>query len=203
MSPRRIVRCLISPFMPGGARGMVYVLLNLTVLTMLFSWCVLELSAVTSSSDYAVIMYPVIGTVFYMVIYMGFACWIGRLFSTASADIRPNHIRVLTLIVFAIGCILPLIASAAELINTRRYSYFSLTNPISTFPELADGGPLAERILIILGIAAFVAVAINLRAMWNGLNEVISLEVDDESAPVAVSPFQIPVENEPQPTAEA
>jgi len=205
MSRRLLVRLLIAPFMPGGARGLIYVLLNLTVFTLLFTWCAsgLMISPSGSTRDVESLLYAVFGIVLYMVIFMAFASWIGRLFGTFSADIRPNHIRVLTLIVFAIGCILPLIGSAADLIKTRDYSYFYLTNPFSTIPELARLGLRTEPILITLGAAALLAVAVNLRAMWTGLSEILALEGDDRTAPIAVNPFHIPAETEPQPTGEA
>lgn len=204
MSPRPLYRFLIAPFMPGGSRGMVYVLINLAVLTLLFSWCLVGMSIKTSSTrDLEELLYPVLGTVFYMLIFMGFGCWIGRLASSASADIRPNHIRVLTLILFAIGCILPLIASAAELIDWRTYSLYYLTNPFSTVSELSNSSRSADDILTILGVVTLLAVTINVRAMWKGISEIVSLEGEDQAVEVTVQPFQIPVEPDPQPTAEA
>lgn len=191
---RRITRMLLAPFLPGGSRGMAFLIMNLGL-------CFgLQVLTVVITMGYSSRSYGAMedslplftGMALYILIYFGFASAFGRVGNRFIDNLRPNHVRVITLLVFAIGCIIPMMTKALEFLSWRRYSLFELINPFATLYEIADSGEYTEVVLIILGVGALAAVLVNLKAMILNLYEVVELESETESETVEVEPFQIP-----------
>jgi Kef-type K+ transport system membrane component KefB len=142
------------------------------------------------------------GVVLYLIIYLGFASAFGRFANRTAATIRPNHVRVITVLLFAIGCVIPMIAKAMEFLRWRDYSLFEIINPFATVIELADDDSWTGPILLILGFFASIAMLLNLKAMILGIHEIVSLKPESQNEEVTVAPFRIPEESSVSPTAE-
>ncbi|MBD3674065.1 MAG: hypothetical protein HUJ26_11130 [Planctomycetaceae bacterium] len=191
---RRISRFLLAPFLPGGSRGMAYLMLNLGICYGLQIVTILVMMN-TSTRSYGSIdeVIPFLtGLVFYIIIYLGFASAFGRIGNGMIENLKPNHVRVITLLVFAIGCIIPMMAKALEFLSWRRYSLFEIINPFATLYEISDRNQWSDPVLVILGIAASVALLFNLKAMVLSLYEIRGFQTQQQTETVEVEPFQIP-----------
>jgi hypothetical protein len=163
-------RLLWAPFLQGGHRGYLCVLIHLGLLGA-FSLGALWLVGGSGADDFDVAL----AMTCYVTIYLGLACALGRWCFGLSGDIRPGHVRVLTLIIVAIGSILPFVSLLwADSSGIDRYSLLSVTSPIATLIQLADTGGHSVEILTVLVGAACVAVVCNIPAMKQGIAEVVS-----------------------------
>ncbi len=178
----KLRRLLLAPFLHGGGRGYLFVLFHLAVLAGIATFC-----AFAFGLDLWV-MSLILGSCCYTVIGLGLACALGRWTRGLSADIRPAHARVLTLILLAIACIGPFIPLLWGYRFDHQYSLLMIANPFVTIDHLCDGGYYREMIWPILFIAAAIAVLVNLRDMITGIREVVFAEVRPRTAePTAVS----------------
>ena len=108
---------------------------------------------------------------------------VGRWAAALSHDIRPGHVRVLTLILLAIGCIGPYPPYLFGVTYRTSYSLVMISNPLPTLDQLGDGRFQHSTILTVLLIAAAVAVLINVPAMRRGLAEVVFADVKGGALP--------------------
>lgn len=154
----RLVRWLIAPFMPGGARGYFLMLLHVLAL-----WIIAVVvmgrdglrPAALSVEDYyrglTDLQSPTwteplrIATAIcaYVVIFIGIGAALGRWASSISRDARPAHVRVLTILVFTAGVIFPLVLRATEVVK-QRYSLFDITSPPVTLQYLSRRVPAVQ-----------------------------------------------------------
>lgn len=114
----------------------------------------------------------------------------------------PNHVRVITVLVFAIGCVIPIIAKAMEFLRWREYSLFEIINPFATIIELADDNSWTGPILLILGVFALIAVLLNLKAMVHSIYEIVAIKAAPQDTTVTIEPFQLPEDSPSDPLAE-
>jgi hypothetical protein len=142
------------------------------------------------------------GVALYIIIYLGFASAFGRFASRTAANIMPNHVRVITVLVFAIGCVIPIIAKAMEFLRWREYSLFEIINPFATIIELADDNSWTGPILLILGVFALIAVLLNLKAMVHSIYEIVAIKAAPQDTTVTIEPFQLPEDSPSDPLAE-
>jgi hypothetical protein len=162
-------RILIAMLLPGGSRGFVFVLAHSSALLGLVggvSWCM----GVTGTAAllYAAAVWS------YLAIYIGFGAAFGRVARAIWGSFRPAHARVLTLLSVALGSILPQLLYAFD---SFRFSFvpnplFFVTDPFSTLHRLSEEDAWSNQIVLILGVAALVSIAFNLRAMLAGIVDV-------------------------------
>src|SRR5690606_28398953 len=95
-------RLLSVPFHHGGHRGLLYVLLHLGLVAVVVGSLITWKSSLGDEID------VLMALACYLMIYLGFASVLGRWCLKLSPDIRPGHIRVLTLIVAAVMAIIPM-----------------------------------------------------------------------------------------------
>src|SRR5690606_29569901 len=119
-------RLLQAPFLQGGARGYLYVLLHVGVFALLG---VLMSMTYVGYSNWSSLVPLAIAA--YLVIYLGLAAALSRGLQRMSSEIKPGHTRVLFIILLAIGCIAPHIPLLW--INQFRYSYsiLQISEPFS------------------------------------------------------------------------
>jgi hypothetical protein len=163
-------RLLWAPFLQGGHRGYLCVLLHLGLLGV-FSLGALWYLGGSGTPNFNVAL----ALACYVTIYLGLACALGRWCFGLSGDIRPGHVRVLTLIIIAIGSILPFVSLLwSDYGAFGHYSMLSVTSPIATLIHLGDNGGQSVEIVTVLLVAACVAVVCNIPAMKQGIAEVVS-----------------------------
>lgn len=107
----------------------------------------------------------------YIVIYLGLGAALGRLARAFSGDFRPQHARVLTVLLVAMASILPLTLYFFDAVRTapRRNPLLFITDPITSLYAIAENAPETNRILTILAFAAVAVLVFNLRAMLMGV----------------------------------
>lgn len=205
----RLLRLLKAPFLPGGARGYLLTLGHLLALWLVVAVCHSFdglRPASLSQRDYflelANLQSPVWGRTlrlstalcFYAVIYLGIATALTRWGMAISGEVRPAHIRVLTILLFLAGVIFPLILRATDVIDRFGYTAFDITSPKVTCDYLMGRAPTAlvgfdwsapfesmktlvqrrgyyDVILVLLGVAAALAVLVNVPALYRGLSD--------------------------------
>lgn len=162
------LRLLAAPFLPGGARGFIYLLVNVAVL---LGFAVTTLNMVGSPDDSA--LYFVSGLCCYLVIYLGLGSALGRAARSVSGEFRPAHTRVLTVLLFALASILPQILYLSDEFRAHPKPQLWITDPFSTLSRLANNDRDSLLLITWLAIGAVVVVAINLRAMLLGISEAV------------------------------
>lgn len=171
--PRNVVlRLLIAPWLPGGARGFLWMLLHMAAIlaaAILLDWDTTWLSGY------------VFAVCCYVIFLTGLGAALTRWLRTITPTFRPAHGRVLVVLIMLGMCVTPLIARAfSDRPASSLFAAIDLANPFMTLPRLTEGGYLAaadaelrNRILMALGVAAGIAFLINLRAMFDGVREVV------------------------------
>lgn len=155
------LRWLVMPWIPGGSRGLVFVLTHLAALNV-----IVYLGAWPDWVDW------IHAASLYAVCYMGFGAFVGRLAHSVTPDFRPAHARVLLLLMASFAMIAPTIVSRIGLTRSLgTYSLMEISNPFVTLPVITDLATpeLTNTILQMLGAAATLAVVLNLKAMSAGL----------------------------------
>ncbi len=171
--PRRpLARLVAAPFYPGGGRGMLLVMgmlavpSVLTVLLAMFAGRSMEneLAALAAGC-------------LYVLLYLGIACWIGRRGLASVKGFQPAHARVTTVILAALGVVLPVAYEAT--ISTMFGGMIegnvvvNITNPIVVIYKLADGHYMAPTVLALLALLTGLILALNLRSMHSGFFEIL------------------------------
>ncbi len=162
-------RLLLAPFLPGGARGYLYLLIHLAALYAFIA------GVLTLHGGYdEKIMYFVSGLLCYVVVYMGLGSAAGRWLRLVSQDFRPAHARVTTVLALALGAIFPYLLLFFDRYRNGgdMHPFLWLTDPFSTLIRLSQGNSNSPLIMLVLAIAALVVVAINLRGIFAGVAEV-------------------------------
>ncbi len=180
-------RLLLLPFLPGGARGYLYLLVNLAVM---FAFCAVWLSFSTTSL-YAWRAFACIGTLSaYLIFYVGVGSLFGRAARRKWGDFRPSHVRVLTLLFALAGIIIPFIISAMGLLSWSSYSLAHITNPIYTAAAILDGRFEADPAIAIVSTVSALVVLMNFPAMGAAVREI--LHAPREPLPEEANPLPEP-----------
>lgn len=179
-------RLLLAPFLPGGARGFVYLLLNLAVLLgFCLLWFFLGSGTARNMDDALMAM---IASILYLVFYVGLGSVFGNIARQFSGDIRPSHIRVLTVLFALAGIIAPVIAAASGAIRWNTYSLAFITNPVVTVAAIFDSRPEAGTALAVVAVAAGVMLLINIPTMSDGIREIVGPQPDTAKAKNRTAP---------------
>ena len=188
--PKSLVgRLLIAPFMPGGSRGFVYLLLHLAVIFAISQFGIWGQTFGYAGTWEPWLTYWGIALPCYIVAYIGFGSAVGRWGRKITPEIRPAHARVLVVLMGAMAMIAPYLPYAFGLVEYRYgYSLMYMSNPFTTLDMLANGtSSSAEAVINMLIAVAFVAVLINVRSAWTGIMELVRYQARGAS-PRAMSP---------------
>ena len=165
------LRFLVSPLLPGGGRGFLYILLHLAVIIVISQFNIWGLSTGFQSRIAALGM----SMPCYCVIYFGFGAIAGRWGQKITPVFRPIHTRVLILLMAFLAMLVPYLLSSLGLVSPwYGYSLMEITNPFQTYDMLCQEqqrnqfGMAANSIL---QTAACVAIIVNLRSIWRGVTE--------------------------------
>ena len=165
-------RVFLAPLIPGGARGYLYVLIHLAAL---FAFVAGLLWLNPGSPDSERTLYFAAGLVGYLVIYLGLGSAVGGLARRLSGDFRPAHARVMTVLMLALGAILPYFLFLFDRFRSgqEQSPQFWITDPFSTlFYRLLQGHADSNLLLLLIGIGATITLAINLKGILSGLVDV-------------------------------
>ncbi len=172
--PRPVLRLLAIPFLPGGHRGFLYLLLHLGALALIVLG-VLGVLGLRTGSAFDV-NYWVLTMIFYIVAYLGIGSAIGRWLRRFSPEVRPTHARVITLIIFLLGIIVPVLPTAFGMRKYQEsFDTLKVTNPFSALSGFSNYGVWTPQpgAFTVVCIAAVLAVLLNSKAMYVGAAEVL------------------------------
>lgn len=209
----RLLRLLMLPFLPGGARGFLYLLFHLMLLCGVSVVVAAVWDPRAGLSPFAAFVrlltlanlpwpdvYLVLGLCCYVVFYVGIAAALSRWGQSLTSDFLPGHARVLAFLVFMGGVIVPYVPVVAGLTRWRGYTLLYVTNPFPTLQEVADGSGMSGPILLVLLLAGAAGILLNLRALKNGVTEILVSQATPRPEPEA-PPAPQHVAERPDPSA--
>ncbi|MHC4875143.1 MAG: ABC transporter permease [Planctomycetota bacterium] len=168
-----VLRLLLAPWLPGGARGLVWMLLHVAV--------ILAVAFLVEWDDDWLPAY-VMASCCYLVVFTGLGAVLTRWLHAVTPSFKPAHGRVLMLLVLVAMSIAPLIVRAfSTRLMRSEFLTVDLLSPFLTVPRLANEGYAAatdsgldDRILLSIGAAAVTALLLNTKAMFHGIREVVA-----------------------------
>ncbi|MDA1016725.1 MAG: hypothetical protein O3A00_19990 [Planctomycetota bacterium] len=194
----RVIRLLISPLLPGGSRGYLYFVTQVIVM-----WWVVCVGAPAWGLPGKSIHIPTyVGNVFalnvrewptpliyatgcacYLLIYLGIGNWLSRWCMSISPMIRPVHTRVFTILITVSGVMLPAILRVTEFVKPNSPpSILELPSPYM-MASFRMGNANYNVHMLLLMIAAAFFTAVNVRAMYRGVDTIVNSDIVSNSRP--------------------
>lgn len=183
-----LARLFYVPFYPGGARGYLYAILHAVVLCAIPLIC----NTLLPVDRFDRVLMSTLAMSAYIVIFLGLGCWTSRLMYKMASDVKPAHGRVLVGLYLAAGSIIPILLRLVlnfildrTAISTWDYAVYDIMSPIATLNEITgsrSGGNNATWIVPMLGIFALIAIALNARALWRSVAEIVGAPQSKPSA---------------------
>lgn len=166
------LRFVMIPWMPGGARGLLYIIGHMALMFAV-TWNCVHFFALEDDFPWGALW----AAGAYLLIFLGFSSFLGRMLMNLSHELRPAHSRVLAVIILALFMIIPHIiefATREPYGNYGGYSLLFITVPHTTLEfVISHNSAQTTRVLIILWSLAFVAVGLNVLPMARGIREVL------------------------------
>jgi hypothetical protein len=168
--------------MPGGARGLLFVLTHVAGTFLIAVGAETLLPPRSGYGNVPPFPGPLACTAatLYVAMYLGFACALSRWLRVVSPDLRPAHARVFTILIAAVVAVVPKVLLLFD--PDRMFQpYLMLGDPLSACfhiwysPMEFDDHMV---MVLLLGMGAVVAVGVNLRAILTGLAEVALARVE-------------------------
>ncbi len=185
----RVLRVLWAPFLPGGARGLLYAIMSLVVLGLFVTVLLPQLTQTKILNDRQTTRYA-IALAAYSVIYLGAGTLTARLLRRVVQGI--NSLQVLAILVLANL----LLIVAAEVIHFLYHEpvptpqLFDLVNPATTLRTIADADRGTVDFVACLVVAAGVAILANLGALWRGVRDIVKdpvrAQIEGQAQPAGV-----------------
>jgi hypothetical protein len=167
-----LLRLLAVPYLPGGHRGFVFLLLHLALIPVFLES--LEPGTFLGSRWEG---WWTITFLLYVVIYVGLGSAFGRALRRVSSEVRPTHVRVIIFVLLAMGLIVP---SLPLLFGPREYEWLSrllrVTNPIEILRLMraySYNRDIATHEFVTIWSAAGLGLLLNVRPMLAGIMEVL------------------------------
>lgn len=168
----RLLRVLWAPFLPGGARGLLYSVLSLLLLALFVTVLLPQLTMTSILKDHQATQYA-IALAAYSLIYLGAGTLLARMLRRVVQGILHSY-QVLAILVLANL----LLIVAAEVIHFVSRDptpiLFDVVNPFVTLRTIADAGHGSVDAVSCLVVAAGVAMAANASALWRGVRDVVN-----------------------------
>ncbi len=183
----RVMRVLWAPFLPGGARGLLYSLISLVLLAFFVIGVLPELSMNSILNDRQATQYA-IALAAYSVIYLGAGTILARLLRRVAQSIHSY--QILAILVLANL----LLVVAAEVIHflsrVPAPQLYDVVNPVTTLRTIADADRGSVDAVSCLVAAAGVAIAANASALWCGVRDVVNdpvrAQIESQSHPAGM-----------------
>ena len=167
----RILRVLWAPFLPGGARGLLYAVMSLVLLAFFLTVLLPQLTMTNILNGHQATQYA-IALAAYSLIYLGAGTLFARLLRRVAQGIQSYQVLAI------LALINLLLIVAAEVIHflSREPTpqLFDVVNPVMTLQSIADAGRGSVDAVSCLVVAAGVAMAANLSALWCGVRDIVN-----------------------------
>lgn len=180
----RVLRVLRAPFLPGAARGLLYALMSLVLLAFFVTVLLPQLTMSNILNDRQATRYA-IALAAYSLIYLGAGTLFGRLLRRVAQRIHSYQVLAILALVNL------LLIVAAEVIHflsrVNSPQLFDVVNPVLTLRAIADADRGSVDAVACLVVAAVVAIAANIGALWRGVRDVVN------------DPVRAQIESQPHP----
>jgi len=159
-----LYRLLWIPFLPGGHRGFLWVIVNLIAIALLL--VVIPITSV--SSDWPALRNALWASVAYLVIFLGSGATLSRWLLRTFPQSRMAHVRVILIIFVAACMILPYVPLILGLqYSSSDYNALEILNPFATIYAIASQRDEPMEILLwLLAALAGVTLYLNARVLW-------------------------------------
>ncbi len=168
----RALRVLWAPFLPGGARGLLFALGSLVVLGFFETVLLPQLTLTSILNDRQATRYA-IALAAYSVIYLGAGTLLARLLRRVMPGLSSFHVLLILILANL------LLVVGAEVIQFLSHTpphtleLFEVVNPFVTLRMIADADRGSVDAIACLVVTAAVALAANARALWRGVRDIV------------------------------
>ena len=169
----RALRVLWAPFLPGGARGLLYALMSLVVLGFFVTVLLPQLTLTSILNDRQTTRYA-IALAAYSLIYLGAGTLLARLLRRVVQGIYSFQV----LAILALANLLLIVAAEVIHFLSREPvptpQLFDVVNPVVTLRTIADADRGSVDAVACLVVVAGVAIAANVSALWRGVRDIVN-----------------------------
>jgi hypothetical protein len=166
-----ILRVLCTPFLPGAARGLLYALMSLVLLAFFVTGLLPQLTRSSFFNDREATRYA-IALAAYSLIYLGAGTLFGRLLRRVMQRTHSYHVLAILVLVNLLLIVAAEVVRFLSRVNTPQL--FDVVNPVLTLRTIADADRGSVDAVSCLVVAAFVAIAANLSALWSGVRDIVN-----------------------------
>ena len=184
----RALRALSAPFLPGGARGLLYAIMSLLLLALFVTVLLPELTKTSILNDREATQFA-LALAAYSLIYLGTGALFARLLRRAVERIHSYQVVAILVLVNLLLIVLAEVIHFVSRDNTPKL--FDVVNPVLTLRMVADADRGAVDAVSCLVVAAVVAMAANVSALWCGVRDIVN------------DPVRAQIESQPQPAGIA
>ena len=197
-----LLRALISPLLPGGALGYLYLLVNLGILLIVsaYGWgwalsdpgdqplarVIAELSSARNQDwehlEENVIPLFALAMCCYIAIYCGLAAALVRWGRRITLAFEPVHSRTMIVILVATGMIIPMSLRVGRYVQFGETAVLDVLFPFWFLMEIMSQNALPWQFVIVL-IATILVIGLNLGAMGRAIGQAISPPRPSASSP--------------------
>jgi hypothetical protein len=180
----RALRALWAPFLPGAARGLLYALMSLVLLAVFVTVLLPQITLSTILNDRQATRYA-IALAAYSLIYLGAGTLFGRLLRRVTQRIQSYQV----LAILVVANLLLIVAAEVVHFLSRvpTPQLIDVVNPFLTLRTIADADRGSVDAVSCLVVAAFVAMAANMSALWCGVRDTVN------------DPVRAQIESQPHP----
>jgi len=180
----RVLRVLWAPFLPGAARGLLYTLMSLLLLAFFVTVLLPQLTMTGILNDRQATQYA-IALAAYSLIYLGAGTLFARLLRRAVQRIHSYQVVAILVLVNLLLIVAAEVIHFLSRVNTPQL--FDVVNPVLTLRMVADADRGSVDAVSCLVVAAVVAMAANVSALWCGVRDIVN------------DPVRAQIESQPHP----
>ncbi|MEX1096739.1 MAG: hypothetical protein WED34_11885 [Planctomycetales bacterium] len=178
-----LLRLVLAPLLPGGDRGLLYVLLHagaLVAIVRIFPHLLPSAASLAApgSAFYPPPSYPGATSVLYggavaayLAIFVGIASLFNHWGSKLWRQFRPSHARLAGLLALLGGILLPSLARLFLRYPHHEYQLIDVTNPYTTLGAIKADRLTTDAAIVVLLVAAGTVLLANLPGLLRGVAE--------------------------------
>jgi hypothetical protein len=167
----RALRLLWAPFLPGGARGLLYALMSLSLLAFFVAVLLPELTMTSILKDQQATQYA-IALAAYSLIYLGAGTLFARLLQRLAQGVLSYQVLAILVLVNLLLVVAAEVGHFLSRVPTPQL--FDVVNPVATLRTIADANRGSADAVSCLVVAAGIAIAANVSALWCGVRDVVN-----------------------------
>jgi hypothetical protein len=171
------LRVLWAPFLPGAARGLLYAIMSLVLLAFIVAVLFPQFTTSSILNDRQATQYA-IALAAYSLIYLGAGTLFGRWLRRVSQRILSYQVLAILALVNLLLIVAAEVIHFLSRVNTPQL--FDVVNPVLTLRTIADAGQGSVDAVSCIVVAAVVAIAANMSALWRGVLDIVKDPVRDQ-----------------------